>query len=114
MKHCIPNAEVAVRSTPVKVQRIPVIELSMGIASTPPKPTLHGPKGDYEFSVERLHEIMQEEYDTITENRAERVQMGKRLHTKASLSSRVSPVSEDLSRCTIFRTVANDDIASRL
>lgn len=91
LQHCIPNGEVAVRSTPVKVQRIPVVDLSKGIAGAPPKPTTAGSKGDYEFSVERLDEMIQAQYDAASGEERERPQMARRLNARVSCQAALSP-----------------------
>jgi hypothetical protein len=83
LKYCIPNAEQAVRSTTTtKVPRIPAVDLALGSAATPLKPSESAKKGEYEMSAERLNEILQQEYDAMMANERGRKQMLKGLHEK--------------------------------
>lgn len=94
LKHCVPNAEQAVRSTPLTVQRIPVVDLSLAIAAIPLGLSKEAKKNQYEVSVERLDEIMQHQ-SAVGYNRRAREQMAERLAEKVSTQH---PLGSEASR----------------
>ena len=59
-----------------------MIELSLGLAATRPKPLVNGTKSGFDHTSEGLARIMQEECDALTEEERQRTQMSKLLHTK--------------------------------
>ena len=61
-----------------------MVDLGLAIAAAPPKPSMTGSRGDYEFTVERLNDIMQEQYDALSADPERVKKMSKVLHAKVS------------------------------